>query len=160
MKYIKPRIIKESMSQEEILELIKDSEKDIFVKYIYDYPEHDKKKSYKPVDIDNEGKITLNIDGDIYYTKLDWVEGIQEQQVFEVQYTEIKPEMADPAGEKMGAAVDAEWEHDSDFTSLLKDHGGRKGVIKKMNKEYDLDYSHCKSKRDLYVNLKHDKMLR
>lgn len=45
----------------------------IYVKSIKDLHEFDTDKPFKPVEIDNNGDISLDIDGQIYYTKLNYV---------------------------------------------------------------------------------------
>jgi hypothetical protein len=145
----------ESMSVDEIINLIQDG-KNIRVKYIYDYPEHETEKGYRPVDIDENGNITLDIDNNIYYTKLDWVEGIVEQNL---KTYEVNPSMTDPLDSMERREGGEHWETDKEFRELLKDQGGLKGVIKKMKKVYDLNYSDCKNEEDLYQLLKSDNMI-
>lgn len=140
-----------SMVENEIVDLIQGG-KNIFVKFIEDYPDHDKTKSYTPVDIDTEGTITLDIDGELFYTKSEWVEGVDES----VDYYEVEPEMVRP--EKEEGSAEVSWKDDKEFIELVKNHGGRKGVIKRMKRKFNIDYSDCKTYQDLYVNLKSDGM--
>jgi len=146
--------LEESMSTEEIIDLIQDGT-NIYVKYIYDFDKHDPKKSYKPVDIDDDGNITLDIDNELFYTKLDWVEGIEEN----LQNYEVDPSMTDPLDDMERKERGEQWENDKEFKELLRDQGGLKGVIKKMKRVYDLDYSDCENEEDLYQSLKSDNMI-
>lgn len=146
--------IEESMSMDEIINLIQDG-KNIRVKYIYNYSEHDPNKSYRPVNIDEEGKITLDIDNEIYYTKIDWVEGIEENFI---NY-DVDPSMTDPMDNIQRKENGLYWKKDKEYLQLLKDQGGIKGVIKKMKKLYDLDYSDCKDEEELHHALNMDNMI-
>lgn len=153
--------IKESMSNEEIMKIVQDNKK-IYVKFIHDYPEHNTDESYLPVDVDTDkGDITLEIDGSLYYTKLEWVEGIDESIINEQDLAlyEVEPEQTQPLEDESEEAARDIWKKDPQFMELLKDQGGRKGIIKKMKRNYDLDYTHCKTKGELYNNLKVDRML-
>jgi hypothetical protein len=138
----------------EILEII-DKNKKIFVKYIENYPGHNRKESYEPIDVDNDGNISLRIDDGIYYTKVEWVEGIDTNeniQSFEVTANNLETN-AKPDNEVKY------WKKDKEFLELLKDNGGLKKTIKKIKKVKDIDYSDCKSEEELYAQLKGDNML-
>ena len=151
-KYIKTfESFNGTIVQDEIVDLIQGGKK-IYVKFIEDYPEHDNEQSYVPVDIDDEGNITLDIDGDLYYTKYEWIEGVDET----VSYYEVEPEMTEP--EKEEGSAEVSWKKDKEFLELVKTHGGRKGVIKRMKRKFNIDYSDCKTYQDLYVSLKSDGM--
>lgn len=143
-----PNLMKlESLGEEEISQLIMDGKK-IYVDFIHDYPEHDKEQAYTPVSIDEEGNIALDINDHIYYTKLDWITKIDELTHFE-----FDTESTTTIGK------DNTWEASTEFKSLLKDHNGIGGIIKKMKKHYRLDYSKCKTEEELYRDLKADNML-
>ena len=139
----------------DIIKIINDNNK-IFVKYIENYPEHNRDESYKPIEIDNDGNISLDIDGDIYYTKLEWVEGIDNLNE-NVQSYEVTPDnLEDNSKSPMEVKY---WKKDKEFLKLLKDNGGLKKVISKIKKVKDIDYSDCKSEEELYAQLKGDNML-
>lgn len=145
----------ESATTDEIVNLIEDGKK-IYVKYIQDLPEHDEEESVTPVDIDKEGNITLDIDSNLYYTKVEWVDGIDENDnfLFEIDPDNTSPESTEAQQEKANA-----WKQDLEFIELLKDQGGIKNIIAKMKKVYDLDYAHCKNEEELCSALRTDKML-
>tara|TARA_R110000772_G_scaffold43995_1_gene101174 strand:- start:4318 stop:5064 length:747 start_codon:yes stop_codon:yes gene_type:complete len=142
----------ESMSEEEMVNIIQDGKK-IYVNYINGYPNHNKDLGYEPVDIDEEGDITLSIDGNTYSTKLKWVVGIDE-----VSHYEVEPHMTEPIEDPQGK-IENHWKKDVDFMELLKDQGGVEGVKKKMKKKYNFDYSDIENKDQLYQKLKADQML-
>jgi hypothetical protein len=146
----------ESVTTDEVVDLIEDGKK-IYVKYIQDYPNHEEEDSYKPVDIDNDGNVALSIDNQIYYTKVEWIEGIE--GVDEMNFIEISPETTNPESDEAAQNRSEEWKNDLEFTELLKDQGGIKKVITKVKNEYDIDYSKCKTEEELYRALKIDKML-
>tara|TARA_R110000772_G_scaffold20466_5_gene56968 strand:+ start:119606 stop:120355 length:750 start_codon:yes stop_codon:yes gene_type:complete len=146
------KIKESSMSEDEILNIIQDGKK-IYVKYINGFDNHDKNLSYSPVDINNEGDISLRINGDEYTTKLEWVVGIDE-----VSHYEVEPEMTEPMKDPNGD-TENHFEEDEEFKELLKDQGGRKGVIKRMKKKYNMDYSDADNNDKLYQRLKADRML-
>lgn len=60
------------ITQDDIIDCIKNN-KLIYTKSILDLPEHESDKPVKPVDIDNNKDITLDIDGNYFYTKLNYV---------------------------------------------------------------------------------------
>lgn len=141
--------LKESMGSNEIVDIIQDGKK-IFVKYINGYSQHNIDKSYDPIDISGD-EITLDINGDYYTTKLDWVIGIDEN----MSHYEVEPHMSEPLKDPTTSKSHL-WKDDEDFIQLLKDQGGIKGVIRKMKKKYAVDYSDCEGKEDLYKMLKYD----
>jgi hypothetical protein len=145
-------LIKENI--QEIIDLIKNDKK-IYVKYIYGYNEHDPNKSYLPVDIDNKGNISLDIDGKIYYTKIEWVERVEES----FRNYNIDQDMVEPIKDEQKDKLKHTWEEDKEFTNLLKDHGGMKKLIKKIKKNKNIDYSECEDEQELYISLKNDNML-
>ena len=142
----------ESMSEEEIVNIIQDGKK-IYVNYINGYPDHNKDLGYEPVDINQNGVITLDIDGKTYSTELKWVVGIDE-----ISHYEVEPHMTEPIEDPQGK-IENHWEKDVEFQQLLKDQGGVKGVKKKMKKKYNFDYSDIKDENELYQKLKADQML-
>jgi len=143
-----------SMRQKELLKAIQEKKK-VFTNSIQDYSEFKKDESYLPVDIDNEGNIALDIDGDIYYTSINNIIGIDEN----MQLYEVDPEMTMPlTGDDEEAGV-AMWKQDKEFVQLLKDHGGRKKLIKKLKKNQNVDYSDCKDEDELYQAIKGDGLL-
>ena len=141
----------ESMSETQIIEVIQDG-KEIFVDYIKGYSEHDKQKSYRPVDI-MDNIITLDIDGEYYITKLKWVSGINEN----IQYYEVEPYMTEPPKEEKNVVID--WKQDQEFKDLLKDNGGYRKLINKIKKKYGVDYSDCSGISDLHHKLRVDGFL-
>lgn len=142
----------ESMSEEEIVNIIQDGKK-IYVNYINGYPDHNKDLGYAPVDIDQNGDITLDIDGKTYSTKLKWVVGIDE-----VAHYEVEPHMTEPMEDPSGKVED-HWKKDVEFKELLKDQGGVKGIKKRMKQKYGLDYSKIDNEDKLFQQLKADRML-
>lgn len=74
MKFIKLYEEFESniITQDDIIECIKEK-KMIYTKSISDYPEHESDQPVLPVDIDNNNDVTLDIDGNYYYTKLNYI---------------------------------------------------------------------------------------
>ena len=140
--------IKESFEQNQVIEFIKDG-KELFFKYIQDYPEHKRGVGYLPVDIDTNGIITVSIDGILYTTKMEWIEGIKEgMQHYEINRL-ARNEVTD----------DMPWKNDEEFKNLLKTHGDIKGLIKKMKNKYKIDYSDCEDLEQLYSALKSDGMI-
>jgi len=143
----------ESVTTDEIVNLIEDGKR-IFVKHIQDYPNHKDEHSYKAVDIDKDGNIALDIGNEIYYTKVEWVDGIDE-----MHFVEISDETTKPDSDEASKSRDLEWGEDLEFIELLKDQGGIKKIIKKMKLQYDLDYSNCQNEEELYRALRIDNML-
>lgn len=142
----------ESMSEKEIIGIIQDGKK-IYVNYINGYPDHNKDLGYQPVDIDQNGNISLEIDGKIYTTQLKWVVGIDE-----VVHYEVEPHMTEPFEDPNGE-VKNRWNKDEEYVELLKDQGGWKKVKKKIEDKYGVDYSDIKDENELYQQLKADRFL-
>ena len=143
----------ESVSTDEVANLIEDGKK-IFVKYIQDYSDHKEEDSYTPINVDSNGNIALDIDDEIFYTKVEWVDGIDEMMTIDVTPDSIKPTYSDANKE-----LKTDWKNDLEFIQLLKDQGGVTNIKLKMKKEYDLNYNNCKTKSELYKALKSDNML-
>lgn len=49
----------------------------IYSTIVHDYPDNDEKKSLKPFDVDEDGLISVEIEGSEYYVDLDDVEKIE-----------------------------------------------------------------------------------
>lgn len=65
----------DNITIDDIIDVIKNSGT-IMVSHIKDLPNHDMSEYVKPIDI-SETDITVEIDGDMYYTDLKFVEKIQ-----------------------------------------------------------------------------------
>lgn len=151
---IVPNILKlESVTTDEMVDLIGDGKK-IFVKYIQDYPEHEEDNSYTAVDVDNDGNITLDIDNNLYYTKIEWVEGIDE-----MMHIDVTSDNTSPMADESTYNRTQEWKYDAEYVELLKTQGGIKNIISKMKSKYGIDYSEHRTKNDLYWALKTDNMI-
>lgn len=144
--------MKESMSSQEMVDIIQDGKR-IYVNYINGYNDHNKNLGYKPVDINDNGEISLDIDGKIYSTELKWVVGIDE-----LSHYEVEPHMVQPP-EDPTKKIDNYWKNDKDFLELLRDQGGLKGIKKRMKEKYGLDYSKVKNIDQLYQQLNADQMM-
>ena len=142
----------ESMSSQEMVDIIQDGKR-IYVNYINGYNDHNKNLGYKPVDINDNGEISLDIDGKIYSTELKWVVGIDE-----LSHYEVEPHMVQPP-EDPTKKIDNYWKNDKDFLELLRDQGGLKGIKKRMKEKYGLDYSKVKNIDQLYQQLNADQMM-
>lgn len=57
---------------DDIINVIK-NDGSIYTKSIKDLDEFDTEKPIKPIEIDNNGDISIEIEGQIYYTKLNYV---------------------------------------------------------------------------------------
>lgn len=126
--------------EEEIVDVIQDNKK-VYLKYIYDYPEHNRETAYNVVNIEDD-KIEIDVDGKIYYSDIEHIEGIEEN--FKITKDDVAPRVKSSS-----------WKEDSDYIELLKTHGGVKGVINKIKKAYDISYL-CKNEKELYDKLKYD----
>jgi hypothetical protein len=49
----------------------------IYSKIVKEFPDNDPKKPLRPVDIDETGEITIDVDGDLYYVDLDDVDRVE-----------------------------------------------------------------------------------
>jgi hypothetical protein len=133
--------------------------KKFFFKYIENYPQKEDKKSYKPISIDSSGRILIDIDGELYYSKANWVEGIEEIENENLQNYPLTPELTEPPKGPDGYSMGDLWKQDKEFDELIDQNGGMKKTIKKIKRLYGIDYSHCKKPMDLYQNLKVDGFL-
>lgn len=141
----------ESISSEKF-SIVKDAilnNQDILTKYVVGLPEHTPDTPVTPIDITDDGVVELNISGNNYETKLEWVEEIlYESSNLYFDYPpdeEVKPEK--------------QWKKDDNFRKLLKQHKSLSNLIKLIKRTKNIDYSYCKTIDDLYLNLKGDRLL-
>lgn len=79
MKWIKTYKVFENSDlykSEDIIKVI-ESGGNIWVKTIKDLPDFDTENPIKPTEVDNNGDITVEIDGEYYFTKLNYVYKIE-----------------------------------------------------------------------------------
>lgn len=73
---IRKEYIEPDISVDDIIKVIKEGGY-IYAKNVKDYDNHKTEDKIKPIEIDNDGNISVEIDGHIYYTKLRYVYKIE-----------------------------------------------------------------------------------
>lgn len=141
-------------------DIVKDAilnKKDILVKYVDELPTHTKETPVTPIDVNEHGDITIQYDGNIYISKIEWLEEVL-NETMGLQYIP-RPKEYEKKDDGKKEEKDNEYTSSEDFMELVKKYKTVKKITQVIKRAKELDYSHCKTLNSLYLELKSDRMI-
>ena len=141
-------------------DMVKDAilnKKDILVKYVDELPTHTKETPVTPIDVNEHGDITIQYDGNIYISKIEWLEEVL-NETMGLQYIP-RPKEYEKKDDGKKEEKDNEYTSSKDFMELVKKYKTAKKITQVIKRAKELDYSHCKTLNSLYLELKSDRMI-
>ena len=153
-------LFEKTMQDKVKFDMVKDAilnNKDILVKYVDELPTHTKETPVTPIDVNEHGDITIQYDGDIYTSKLEWLEEVL-NETMALQYIP-RPEEEEKTEKEKTKEKESEYTNNKDFMELVKKYKTPKKISNAIKRAKEIDYSHCKTLNSLYLELKADRML-